>query len=89
MSIPTSPQVSCKIDWRYAMWVFIERLAIQRDSAKLAPRDSRDLRLDQPCVLVHWATLRASSLGKLSAGIGNPCLLVQTRTTGTAGHNNP
>ena len=40
--------MSCKIHWQFAILVFIERFAIQRDSAKLAPRDSRDLRLDQP-----------------------------------------
>ena len=40
--------MSCKIHWQFAILVFIERFAIQRDSAKLAPRDSRDSRLDQP-----------------------------------------
>ena len=34
---------------RLAIRIFIERLAIRRDSANLAPRDSRDSRFDQPC----------------------------------------
>ena len=47
MSISVTPQVSCWIDLQFAIWAFIERLAILRDSAKLAPRNSRDTRLDQ------------------------------------------
>ena len=38
---------------RLAIRIFIERLAIRRDSANLAPRDSRDSRFDQPC---RWVT---------------------------------
>ena len=49
MSIPATPQVSCQIDRRFVIRDFIERLAIQRDFAKLATRYSRDLRLDQLC----------------------------------------
>ena len=58
---PATTQVFCLIDWRFAIRAFIERLAIRRDSAKLAPRDSRegDSRLDQLC-LEHCADFSAA-----------------------------